>query len=115
MPGGVRWNWGDEPFSYQKLCYIIPMIVFLVAVAIPLSGNQWLPESSFLNVMLVGAVGVVGYLFFLKVVWWLLPARIRARIPYNRQEAESLKGDVRSFRDFCRVVFRKSDVQTNPK
>jgi hypothetical protein len=108
MPGGVRWNWGDEPFSYQKLCYVIPMLVFLVAVAIPLSGDQWLPRSNFLNVMLVGAVGVLVYLFFLKVVWRLLPASKRDRIPYNRQEAVNLKGDVRSFRDFCRVVFSRA-------
>jgi hypothetical protein len=108
MPGGVRWNWGDEPFSYQKLCYVIPMVVFLVAVAIPLSGDQWLPRSNFLNVVVVAAVGVIVYLFFLKVVWRLLPARKRERIPYNRQEAVNSKGDVRSFRDFCRVIFSKA-------
>jgi len=108
MPGGVRWNWGDEPFSYQKLCYVVPMVVFLIAVAISLSGDQWLPRSNFLNVLLVGTVGVIVYLFFLKVVWRLLPTRKRERIPYNRQEAVNSKGDVRSVRDFCRVVFSKS-------
>ena len=108
MLGGARWSWGDEPFSYQKLCYVIPMAVFLVAVAIPLTGDQWLPQSNFLNVALVGAAGVIAYLFFLKVVWRLLPARKRDRIPYNREEAENSKGDVRSFLDFCKVILSRS-------
>jgi hypothetical protein len=108
MPGGVRWNWGDEPFSYQKLCYLIPMVVFLTVVALALFGDEWLPKSNFLNVLVVALMGGIAYLFFLKVVWRLLPASKRDRIPYNRQEAENLKGDVRSFRDFCRVVFSKA-------
>lgn len=107
MPGGVRWNWGDQPFSYQKICYVVPMVVFLGAVASTLRGDEWIPRSNFLNVLFVGAVGAIVYLFFLKIVWRLFPARIRARIPYNRREAENLKGDVRSFRDFCRVIFSK--------
>jgi hypothetical protein len=107
MPGGIRWKWGDEPFSYTKLCYAIPILVFMSAVVIPLFKEDWLPRSSFLNVLLVGSIALVVYLFFLKIVWRLLPARIRARIPYNRQEAENFKGDVRSFWDLCRALFSK--------
>src|SRR5262245_41891241 len=107
MPGNPRWRWGDEPFSYQKLCYFIPMAVFLAAVALPLFGDEWLPKSNFLNVLFVALIGGIGYLFFLKIVWSLQPARIRARVPYNREEAERSKGDVRSFREFCRVLFLK--------
>jgi hypothetical protein len=107
MPGGVRWKPSDEPFSYQKLCYFVPGLVFIGAVVMQF-GYGGLPVSNSLNVLLVGLVGIASYLFFLKVVWLLLPSRIRARIPYNRQEAENSKGDVRSFWDFCRVLFLKT-------
>ena len=32
MPGGARWRPSDEPFSYQKLCYFVPGLVFIGAV-----------------------------------------------------------------------------------
>jgi hypothetical protein len=108
MPGSIRWRWSDEPFSYQKLCYSVPMLVFFGVVIASAFGDNWLPSSNFLDVLLVGLIAGAIYLFFLKVVWQLLPARIRARIPYDRQEAENSKGDVKSFREFCRVIFSKN-------
>jgi len=46
------------------------------------------------------------YLFFMKVLWRLLPAKIRARIPYDRQEAIESKGDIKSFWDLRKLVLR---------
>ena len=107
MPGRARWKPSHEPFSYQKLCYFVPGLVFIGAVVVQFRYGE-LPVSDSLNVLLVGFVGVASYLFFLKVVWLLLPISTRARIPYNRQEAENSKGDVRSFKDFCRMLFTKA-------
>jgi len=112
MPGGRRWRWSDDPFSYTKLCITVPALVFLGVVLISAFEkgqqwlDQWLPSSSALNVVVVGSIGLAAYLFFLKVVWKLLPAGIRARIPYDREEAIELKGDVRSFWDLCRLIMR---------
>jgi len=113
MPGGRRWRWSDEPFSYTKLCITVPVLVFFgVVLASAFEKGQqwldrWLPSSNILNVAAVGAIGLGAYLFFLKVVWKLLPAGIRARIPYDRIEASQLKGDVRSFWDLCMLILRR--------
>ncbi len=112
MPGGRRWRWSDEPFSYTKLCITIPALVFFGVVFISAfeKGQQWLvhwlPSSNILNVAAVGLIALAAYLFFLKVVWRLLPADIRAHIPYDLQEARELKGDVRSFWDLCKLILR---------
>ena len=105
MPGGARWRWSDEPFSYTKLCYTVPGIV--ICSWLFLSGigwDAWLPKSNFLCVVVVGLIAVAAYVFFLTVVWDLLPNRIRERTPFDQIEAERLKGDVRSFWDLCKLI-----------
>jgi hypothetical protein len=121
MPGFPRWRPEEEPFSYWKLClYYVPGSVFLlwmVALLISMFGGlpslwPWLdevgrllPSSAVLRVAM-GAIFLAGYyLFFMKVLWSLLPARIRARIPYDRQEAIQEKGDIRSLWDLRKVIF----------
>jgi hypothetical protein len=120
MPGGVRWEPTKEPFSYMKVCfYYIPtfvVLLWMVALLISAFGGlrwlgqwlddlgQWLPSSVLLRVALGAALLGAYYLFFMKLLWRLLPARIRARIPYNRQEALELKGDIRSFGDLRKLV-----------
>jgi hypothetical protein len=37
--------------------------------------------------------------FSMKLLWRLLPASIRARIPYDAKEASESKGDIRSLRE----------------
>jgi hypothetical protein len=112
MPGGRRWRWSDEPFSYTKLCITIPALVFFgVVLTSAFEKGQklmdhWLPSSNILDVAAVGLIALAGYLFFLKVVWRLLPTDIRARIPYDREEANELKGDVRSFWGLCKLILR---------
>ena len=49
MPGGVRWDQSQEPFSYTKLCfYYLPrLLVFLGIAALLISafgGLQWLDQ-----------------------------------------------------------------------
>jgi len=97
MPGFSRWRWSDEPFSYTKLCTTIPLLVFAVVLLISLFGrDQWMPSSDALSVAFVGLIALATYVFFLKVVWRLLPVGVRARIPYDRKEAGELKGDIKS-------------------
>jgi len=104
VPGARRWNPSDEPFSYTKLCYFTPILVFGVVLLISVfEGDEWLPSSAALNVAIVSAIALAVYLFFLKVVWRLLPAGIRARIPYDRKQAMELKGDIRSFWELRRL------------
>src|SRR5207248_10008207 len=75
VPGARRWNPSDEPFSYTKLCYFTPILVFGVVLLISVfEGDEWLPSSAALNVAIVSAIALAVYLFFLKVVWRLLPA-----------------------------------------
>jgi len=105
MPGFPRWRWSNEPFSYTKLCYLVPLLVFAPAAFFPAFERcRWLPSSNVLRVATVGLIALGAYYFFLKVVWKLLPARVRERTPYDLKEAVELKGDVRSFRDFCKVL-----------
>jgi hypothetical protein len=116
MPGFRRWNPTEEPFSYAKLCfYYIPcLLVFLGIAALLISafgGLQWLdrvgswfPSSVPVRVA-IGAALIGGYyVFFMKVLWNLLPASIRARIPYDAREASESKGDIRSFWDLHKLV-----------
>src|SRR5229473_3375088 len=98
MPGFGRWHPSEEPFSYTKLCAFVPILVFATVLFISMfKGDKWLPSSMALSVAIVGLTAAAIYLFFLKVVWLLLPGGIRARIPYDRQEASESKGDIRSF------------------
>jgi len=81
------------------LCfYYIPGLLVLLGIGALLisafGGLQWLDQIAGWfpsSVLLRVAIGVVlmaaYYLFFMKVLWRLLPASIRARIPYDRQEA----------------------------
>ena|SRR5689334_11401784 len=116
MPGGIRWNPSNEPFSYAKLCfYCVPgLLVFAGTAGLLISafgGLQWLdqagswfPSSALLRVA-IGVGLIVGYyLFFMKILWGLLPASIRARIPYDRQVASESKGDIKSFWDLRELV-----------
>ena len=116
MPGGIRWDPTKEPFSYVKLCfYYVPGLLVLLGIAAllisALGGLQWLdrvggwlPSSELLRAVTGAAFIGVYYLFFMKVLWRLLPASIRARIPYDAKEASQSKGAIRSFRDLCRLV-----------
>jgi hypothetical protein len=66
--------------------------------------GQWLPSSVLLKVALGAALLGAYYLFFMKVLWRLLPASIRRRIPYDAKEASESKGDIRSFWDLRKLV-----------
>lgn len=105
MPGARRWHPSEEPFSYTKLCTAIPILVFVGVLLISiLKGDNWLPSSMALTVAIVGLIAAAIYFFFLKIVWMLLPARVRARIPYNRDEASASKGDIKSIWDLRKLV-----------
>jgi len=116
MPGGRRWHPSEEPFSYTKLCfYYLPCwLLFLSLAALMVSAfgglqwldqvGSWLPSSVLLRIVIGAALLGAYYLFFMKVLWWLLPASIRARIPYDAKEASESKGDIRSFWDLHKLV-----------
>ena len=112
MPGFRRWHPNEEPFSYTKLCnYYLPGLVVIGAVLFTaFRGFGWLEQwdkwfpSTFVNVAVFFVIAVAVYLLVLKLVWRLLPASIRARIPYDRQEAMELKGDIKSFWDLRKLV-----------
>src|SRR5882672_3788093 len=96
MPGGIRWHPSDEPFSYTMLCnYYLPCVALIIALVVSaVKGIDWmdevgkrLPSSNILSAAIVILGMFVVYVFFLKVVWMLLPYRIRERIPYDRKEA----------------------------
>jgi ABC-type Fe3+ transport system permease subunit len=109
MPGATRWRWSDEPFSYTKLCYAVPPLVFAIVLLLSAVGiDEWLPKSISFSVVTVGFIALASYFFFLIVVWRLLPARIRVRIPYDRKEAAEQKGDIRSFWTFYKVLLSRS-------
>lgn len=106
MPGTRRWNPSEEPFNYKKLCTAVPIFVFAVILLLSFVGmDGWLPSSKALSVAIIGLISLATYLFFLKGVWMLLPGNIRARIPYDRNEADNSKGDIRSLRELFRVLF----------
>jgi hypothetical protein len=115
MPGFRRWHPSEEPFSYTKLCfYYLPcMLLFLGLAAMLVSAfgklqwldrlGEWLPSSIPLGIA-IGAVFIGAYdLFFMKVLWKLLPASVRARIPYDAKEASESKGDIKSFWDLRKL------------
>lgn len=122
MPGGIRWEPAKEPFSYMKLCfYYLPgfaVLLWMVALLTSAFGGfrwlgqwldklgQWLPSSVLLRVVLGAALLGAYYLFFMKVLWRLLPASIRARIPYNRREALESKGNIKSLWHLCKLLVR---------
>ncbi|PYU18834.1 MAG: hypothetical protein DMG30_26365 [Acidobacteria bacterium] len=118
MPGGVPWNPSKEPFSYAKLCfYYLPgLLVFLAIAALLISAfgelrwlhqmGNWFPSSVLLRVAIGAALIGAYYLFFMKVLWRLLPASIRTRIPYDAKEASESKGDIKSFWDLRKLVLR---------
>ena len=108
MPGAPRWHWSDEPFSYTKMCYAVPAIVFLVVLLLSAFGlDDWLPRSTVWSVVSVGLIAIASYVFFVSVVWRLLPSRVRSRTPYNRKEASEEKGDIRSFWNLCKALFSR--------
>ena len=115
MPGARRWRPSEEPFSYAKLCfYYLPcLLAFLGIVALMVSAfggaswldqiGRWFPSSAPLRVAIGAAVIVAYYLFFMKVLWRLLPSSVRARIPYDAKEASESKGDIKSFWDLRKL------------
>jgi hypothetical protein len=116
MPGGRRWHPSEEPFSYTKLCfYYLPCLLLFLDLAALLTSafgwlqwldqlGNWLPSSTLLGAV-IGAALIGGYyVFFMKVLWKLLPASIRARIPYDAREASESKGDIRSFWGLHKLV-----------
>jgi hypothetical protein len=107
MPGFGRWRPSDEPFSYTKLCAAIPIFVFAAVLIISsFEVDKWLPSSIAFSVATVGLIAIATYLFFLKVVWLLLPSRIRDRIPYDRKDASESKGDIKSIWDLRKLLVR---------
>jgi hypothetical protein len=116
MPGGMRWDPSKEPFSYAKLCfYYFPGLLLLLGLAALLISafgklqwldrlGDWLPSSIPLGIAIGAAFIWAYYLFFMKVLWRLLPASIRERIPYDAKEASESKGDIRSFWDLRKLV-----------
>jgi hypothetical protein len=113
MPGGRRLNPSEVPFSYAKLgYYYLPCLLLIVALLISAfwglewldQVGKWLPSSTPLRVMIGILIVPVGYPLFLRLLWSLLPASIRARIPYDAKEASESKGDIRSFWDLRKLV-----------
>jgi len=103
----TRWIWSEEPFSYLKLCIIAPVLVIAaVPIMSYLGWDKWLPSSEVLNVAIVGTIALGAYLFFAKVIWYLLPSGVRSHIPYDRKEALEKKGDVRSSWGLLRLFFK---------
>jgi hypothetical protein len=72
----------------------------------PVAGPDWQLVSLIrpLGVAIGAALIAAYYLFFMKVLWRLLPASIRARIPYDAKEASESKGDIKSFWDLRKLV-----------
>src|SRR3954469_3147168 len=103
MPGAARWRWQDSPFSYEKLCYMVPVMV-IVTILLSDFFYAWLPKSDIWSLVIVSSLSLAALLFVYKVVWRFIPERVTARVPYNFQEAQMSKGDVRSFWQFCRVL-----------
>ncbi len=115
MPGFPRRYWPDEPFSYKSLCNAVPILVIVSVVLFSaFEGDAWLPSSLALDVVIVGMTALLMYLFFLKIVWRLLPGEVRARIPYDRAEAQRSKGDVRSLGDLFRLLVSRSVRHPSP-
>jgi hypothetical protein len=114
MPGFGRWSPNEEPFTYTKLCnYYLPVLLLIgILLFTAFHGFGWLEQwdkwfpSSFLNVAVFLVIAIAAYFFVLKVVWWLLPASVRARIPYDRREARDSKGDIKSVWDLRKLVRR---------
>jgi uncharacterized protein YybS (DUF2232 family) len=121
MPGFRRWHPNEEGFSYAKVWfYYVPCWLVLLGIAVTLISvfgglqwfNQignWFPSSVPLRIAI--AVGLIAayYLFFMKILWRLLPASIRARIPYDAKEASESKGDIKSLSDLRKLVLRPRD------
>src|SRR5690242_8025651 len=116
MPGGRPWNPSKEPFSYAKLCYYYfpGLLLFLGLAALLVSAFgglpwldqvwKWLPSSTFWRVVIAATLVGPGYYFLsMKILWRLLPASVRARIPYDAREASESKGDIRSFWDLRKL------------
>ncbi len=115
MPGVGRWrwprstsetNWSSQPFSYTKLSYAIPVIVFIVAVAVSFSNADYLPLSLILAVVIVGLAAFAAQIIFLRIVWRLLPSSFRARIPYDSKDARERKGNIKSFWELLKLIGR---------
>jgi len=119
MPGGIPWNPSKEPFSYAKLCYYyfpgFLVLLGIVGLVVSAFGGvpwldqmaKWLPSSTLWRVVIAAVLVGPGYYFVsMKILWRLLPAGIRARIPYDAKEASESKGDIRSFWDLRKLVVR---------
>lgn len=115
MPGGVRWNPSHEPFSYWKLCYYyFPCLLFcfgLLVMVLSVFGKlEWLdrmiellPSSTIWNIV-IAVLLIAAYDFvFMKLLWKLLPSKLRQRIPYDAREANESKGDIRSVWDLRKL------------
>jgi hypothetical protein len=116
MPGGVRWDPTKEPFSYWKVCfYYLPctgVLLWTMALLAAAFGEErwldklesWLPSSTLQGAAMSAAFVLGYYLFFMKILWRLLPMNVRERIPYDRQEATQSKGDIKSLWDLRKLV-----------
>jgi hypothetical protein len=121
MPGFRRWHPSEEGFNYAKLWfYYVPCwFVFAGIAGMLISAfgglqwfgqiGNWFPSSVPLRIAIAIALIAAYYLFFMKVLWRLLPADVRARIPYNAKEASESKGDIRSLSDLRKLVLRPRD------
>ncbi len=112
MPGSSRWiyprrtsspPWTHQPFSYVKVCRAAETVLFIaimVALGIFVSGSE---HSDLLIMGCVAAVIISVMVILEKIIWKMLPAHVKARIPYDMKEALENKGDIRQLRDLPRL------------
>jgi hypothetical protein len=118
MPGFRRWHPNEERFSYFKVWfYYVPCWLIFLGIAIMLISalggwqwfdqiGNWVPSSVPLRIALAVGLMAAYYLFFMKILWKVLAASIRARIPYDAKEASESKGDIKSLGDLRKLVLR---------
>ncbi len=102
--GEKRLSWSDYPFSYLKVCRTFEAVVLaVVAIALGFVGNFSRP-TLWLVFLCVGLGLVTLSLILERVVWRFLPPGVQARIPYDAREALEKKGDIRSYREFLKLL-----------
>ena len=99
-------SWTQEPFSYLKVCRSLEISLLVLFAVIAFAVDLWSAATVFpVIVGLAIAMLIVGLLLE-KVIWSILPDRIRHRIPYDSSEAAREKGDIRSYRDLPKLLTR---------
>jgi hypothetical protein len=104
--------WHRQPFSYVKACRAIETLVFM-ATMVTVGFSNLGSKYSDLAIMACIMVEILIVMLLLeRVLWKLLPLRVRDRVPYDVEEALKQKGDVRSYRDLPKLWTAKRTPMT---